>query len=40
MELSGAPDGELRSAADRRFAEKEVMIVKGELFARSSLPGR
>jgi hypothetical protein len=40
MERSGARDGALRSAAEPRAAEKEVVIVCGQMFARRSLPDR
>jgi hypothetical protein len=40
MELSGGRDGGVRRSSERRLAEKEVMIVNGKTYARSSLPGR
>jgi len=40
MERSGAHDGKRRRGGRFRTAEKEVMIVNGQMFARRSLPGR
>jgi hypothetical protein len=40
MERSGARDGGLRSAGGPRAADTEVTIVRGQMFARRSLPAR
>jgi hypothetical protein len=40
MERSGAHDGKGRCHGWFRTAEKEVMIVFGQMFARRSLPDR
>jgi hypothetical protein len=40
MERTGAHDGKERCSGRLQTAEKEFMIVYGQLFARRSLPGR
>jgi hypothetical protein len=40
MERSGTNGGKARCGGRLRSAEKEVMIVFGQMFARRSLPGR
>jgi hypothetical protein len=40
MERPGAHDVTRRRAGQFRTAEKEVMIVYGQMFARRSSPGR
>jgi hypothetical protein len=40
MERSGAHDGKRRCGGRFRAAEKEVMLVYGQMFARRSSPGR
>ena len=40
MELSGTQMPSPRGQRQRRSAEKEAMIVYGEMFARGSLSGR